>query len=197
MGRVIAVGLLLVLSGCTALATVAAIPGVVVDGVVDIFHGQERSLPVDMRTALVAVQKGLRATRLDVDVLEPVKGGYAVGFGNEKLDGTLRLTPQTPMLTTMNIKVRHGISREKSVEKTLMDEIQDASAHVSKWQRFDYRGYGEIRAEPDKASKRLGWYRLQAKLEIGASRQKGWLTIKMPNGDKGFLEGALPSSARN
>jgi hypothetical protein len=197
MGRVIAVGLLVALSGCTALATVAAIPGVVVDGVVDMFQGQERSLPVDMRTALVAVQQGLRETRLDVDVLEPVKGGYAVGFGNEKLDGTLRLTPQTPMLTTMNIKVRHGISREGSVEKTLMDEIQNASTHVTKRQHFDFKGYGEIRAEPDKASKRLGWYRLQAKLEIGASRQKGWLTIKMPNGDKGFLEGALPSSASN
>jgi hypothetical protein len=183
------------LSGCAALTAVAAIPGAVVEGVADMFQGQERSMPVDMRSALVATQQGLRATRLDVDVLEPVKDGYYIAFGNDRLDGELQLTPQTPMLTTMDIKVRHGISREKSVEKTLMDEIQETSTHVSGKQSFDFRGYGDIRAQPELNAKRLGWFRRKAKLEVKASRQKGWLSIKMPSGARGFLEGELPPSA--
>jgi hypothetical protein len=150
---------------------------------------------VDMRTALVATQRGLRATRLDVDVLEPVKDGYYIVFGNDKLDGKLQLTPQTSMLTTMDIKVHHGISREESVEKTLMDEIQNATTHVSQRQGFDFRGYGEIRAQPENGAKRLGWYRQRAKLEVKASRQKGWLSIEMPSGAEGYVEGELPPGA--
>ncbi|HXH64659.1 MAG TPA: hypothetical protein VNH42_04010 [Mariprofundaceae bacterium] len=183
------------LSGCAAMTTVAAIPGVMIEGVVNMFQGQERSMPVDMRTALVATQQGLRVTRLDVDVLEPVKDGYYIAFGNDKLDGQLQLTPQTPMLTTMDIKVHHGMSREESVEKTLMDQIQNASTHVSSRQSFDFKGYGDIRSQPEKGAKRLGWYRQRAKLEVKASRQKGWLSIKMPSGADGFVEGELPAVA--
>lgn len=196
MGRLIPWVLVAGLSGCAAMTTVAAIPGVMVEGIVDMFQGQERTLPVDMRTALVATQQGLRATRLDVDVLEPVKNGYYIAFGNDKLDGKLELTPQTPMLTTMDIKVHHGMSREESVEKTLMDQIQDVSTHVSRRQSFDFRGYGEVHAQPERDGKKLGWFRLKAKLEVKASRQKGWLTIKLPSGANGFLEGDLPLSAK-
>jgi len=195
MGRLIPLMLAAGLSGCAALTTIAAIPGALVEGVVGMFQGQERSLPVGMRTALVATQRGLRVTRLDVDVLEPRKDGYYIAFGNDKLDGELQLTPQTSMLTTMDIKVRHGVSREESVEKTLMDEIQGASTHVSKQQSFDFSGYGEIFAKPERDAKRLGWFRRKAKLDVRKSRQPGWLSINMPNGDKGFLEGKLPASA--
>lgn len=195
MGRLTPLLLVAGLSGCAAMTTIAAIPGAMVEGIVGMFQGQERSLPVDMRTALVATQQGLRATRLDVDVLEPAKDGYYIGFGNGKLDGKLQLTPETPMLTTMDIKVRHGVSRQESVEETLMDEIQDASKHISKTQSFDFTGYGEIRAQPEEGAKRLGWFRRQASLEVRASRQKGWLRIKMPSGAKGFLEGELSAHA--
>jgi uncharacterized transporter YbjL len=195
MGRVIVVVLSLVLSGCAALTVVAAIPSALVEGVAGLFQGQVRTLPVDMRTSLVAVQQVLHNTHLDVDVLEPVKDGYAIGFGNKKIDGTLRLTPQTSMLTTMNMKVYQGISRETSVETTLVDEIQRVSAQVSQRQQFDFSGYGIIRTGPDKAAKQLGWYRRRAELKIKATRQQGWLIIKMPNGDTGYLEGDLLSNA--
>lgn len=195
MGRLTPLLLALVLSGCAAMTTVAAIPGVMVEGVVGLFQGQEQSLPVDMRTALVASQQGLRATRLDVDVLEPVKGGYDIAFGNDKLDGQLKLTSQTPMLTTLDIKVRHGVMREESVEKTLLTEIQNAAAHVSPHQRFDFSGYGDIRAKPDSTAKRLGWFRHHAKLEVKASRFSGWLSIALPSGASGYLQGELPPGA--
>jgi len=193
MGRLTPLLLAVTLSSCATVTTVAAIPGVVVEGVVGMFQGQERSMAVGMRTALVASQQGLRATRLDVDVLEPVKGGYDIAFGNDRLDGRLQLTPQTPMLTTMDITVRHGFSREKSVEKTLLDEIQATSAHVSQRQAFDFAHYGDIRAEPDSKAKRIGWFRYRAKLEVKTSRASGWLSIKMPSGIQGFLQGKLPS----
>lgn len=197
MGRLTPLLLAAALSGCAAMTTVAAIPGVMVEGVVGMFQGQEQSMPVDMRTALVATQKGLRATRLDVDVLEPFKGGYDIAFGNDKLDGQLQLTPQTPMLTTLDIKVRHGFSREESVEKTLLSEIQSASAHVSRHQHFDFAGYGEIRAQPNPTAKRLGWFRHHAKLEVHASRFSGWLSIKLPSGAQGYLQGELPPGAKS
>lgn len=195
MGRLIPLMLAAGLTGCAAMTTIAAIPGALVEGVVGMFQGQERSLPVSMRTALVATQRGLRATRLDVDVLEPVKNGYYIAFGNNRLDGKLQLTPQTSMLTTMDIKVRHGVSREKSVEKTLMDEIQGASTHVSRRQSFDFRGYGEIFAKPERDAKRLGWFRRKAKLDVSKSRQHGWVSIEMPSGTNGFVEGELPARA--
>jgi len=195
MGRLTPLLLAAALSGCAAMTTVAAIPGVMVEGVVGMFQGQEQTMPVDMHTALVAVQNGLRATRLDVDVLEPVKGGYDVAFGNDKLDGKLELTSQTPMLTTVDIVVRHGFSREKSVEKTLLTEIQNASAHVPRHRRFDFAGYGDIRATPDSTAKRLGWFRHHAKLEVKGSRHHGWLSIKLPSGAKGYLQGELPPGA--
>ena len=192
MGRLIPLILVAALSGCVAMTTVAAIPGVVVDSVVGMFQGQEQSMPVAMTTALVATQQGLRTTRLNVDVLEPVKGGYDIAFGNDKLDGQLRLTPQTPMLTTVDIKVRRGFSREKSVENTLLTEIQNAAQHVPPRQGFDFSGYGDIRAEADSQAKRLGWFRYGAKLEVKTSRFAGWLSIKMPSGIQGFLQGKLP-----
>ena len=195
MGRLTPLLLAVALSGCATITTVAAIPGVMVEGVVGLFQGQEQTMPVDMRTALVASQRGLRATRLDVDVLEPVKDGYDIAFGNDNLDGKLELTPQTPMLTTLDIVVRHGVMRKESVEKTLLAEIQSASLHVRPHRAFDFAGYGEIRADPNPKAKRLGWFRHHAKLEVKATRVAGWLSIKLPSGAKGYLQGELPPGA--
>jgi hypothetical protein len=76
-----------------------------------------------------------------------------------------------------------------------LTEIQNAMARVSAQQRFDFTDYGDIRAEPDSAAKRLGWFRHRAKLEVKASRLVGWLSIKLPSGAQGFLQGALPPGA--
>ena len=119
----------------------------------------------------------------------------AIAFAKDPRDGKLQLTPHPPMMTTLDIVVRHGFSREESVEKTLLTEIQDAAAHVSAHQSFDFAGYGDIRAAPDSTAKRLGWFRHHAKLEVKASRHGGWLSIALPSGAQGYLQGELPPGA--
>jgi len=192
MGRIAFLLVAFSLGGCAALTTVAAIPGALIGGTVGFFHGQDESIPVSMQTSLASVQQGLRRMELDVDVLEPVKNGYAIGFGNEKLDGTVKLKQQTPKLTTVSIIVRRGVARQKSVEQAIMKEIRKVSERRGANKKFDFRRYHNVRIKPSIQTQRVGWYRPGAQLEASKSRKAGWLRIKMPSRKWGYLKGVLP-----
>ncbi len=190
MGR-IAFFAFLLLGGCASAATVAAVPGTLIGGVVDFFKSQDKSLPVGMQYSLASVQQGLRRMELDVDVLEPVGEGYAIGFGNDKMDGRIGLKYQTPMLTTVSIIVHRGIGRQNSVEQAILNVIQEVSERRDTHRKFNFLGYHNIRAQPSIKSQRLGWYRPGALLTVNKSRKDGWLRIKMPSGKWAYLKGKL------
>jgi len=192
MGRIVFLLATMTLSGCVAMTTVAAIPGALIGGVVGYFQGQEESLPVSMQISLASVQHGLHRMDLAVDVLEPVKEGYAIEFGNEKLDGIIKLKRQTSKLTTVSIIVHHGVSRQKSVEQAIMKAIRKASERRGVHKKFNFRGYHYVRVKPSIKTERIGWYRPGAMLEANKSRKEGWLRIKMPSKKWGYLKGALP-----
>jgi len=179
----------LLLGGCAAVATVAAVPAALIEGTVDFLRSQKESLPVSMQTSLVSVQQGLRRMDLAVDVLEPVKEGYAIEFGNDKLDGTIDLKPQTSMLTTISIIVHRGVSRQNSVEQAIIKVIRDASARRDANEKFNFQGYHHIRILPSIKARRIGWYRPGALLKASRSRKKDWIRIKMPSGKWGYLKG--------
>ncbi len=191
MGRIVVGILLLLLGGCASASAVTAVPGGLIEGVVDFFRSQEESLPASMQNALASVQQGLRQMELDVDVLEPVGEGYAIGFGNDRMDGTIGLKRQTPMLTTVSIIVHRGVGRQHSVEQAILKVVQEVSAHRNTHKRFNFLGYHNIRIQPLIKSRRVGWYRPGALLELDKSRRSGWLRIDMPSGKWGYLKGKL------
>jgi len=182
----------LILGGCAVASTVAAVPEALVQGAVDLFRSQEESLPVSMQTSLASTQQGLRMMKLDADVLEPVKEGYAIGFGNETLDGTVELKRQTSMLTTISVAVHQGIGRQKSVEQAIIKELRNQSERMGTDQRFDFRGYQDIRLKPAIKAKRIGWFRPGAMLNAKKTRKTGWIKVRMPSGGWGYLQGSLP-----
>jgi len=182
----------LLLGGCAATATVAAVPGALIEGAVNFFRSQEESLPVNMRKSLASVQQGLRRMELDVDVLEPVQEGYAIQFGNEKLDGTIELKYQTAMLTTISIIVHRGVGRQNSVEQAIIKMIRKVSEQKDTHAKFNFMRYHNVRVKPSIKTQRIGWYRPGAFLEASKSRKDGWLRIKMPSGKWGYLKGKLP-----
>jgi len=194
MGRIASVFVFaaMLLSGCAATATVAAVPGALVEGAVNFFRSQEESLPVDIQTSLASVQQGLRRMELDVDVLEPVEEGYALKFSNRNLDGVIELERQTPMLTTVYIIVHRGVGRQNSVEKAIIKVVRDVSERRNAQKKFNFMGYHHIRIQPSIKTRRIGWYRPGALLEAEKSRKEGWVRIKMPSGKWGYLKGKLP-----
>ncbi|MDX8392681.1 MAG: hypothetical protein R8K53_08995, partial [Mariprofundaceae bacterium] len=117
----------LLFNGCAAVVAVSAIPGVLVDHTVGFFSAHEASLPVGMQQALASVQQGLSSMSLQADVLEPVEEGYAVEFGNGKLDGNIRLKRQTESLTTLTASAYRGMTHEVSVEQAIVKAIHQAS----------------------------------------------------------------------
>jgi len=190
MGRIV-FGAFLLLGGCASAATVAAVPGTLIGGVVDFFKSQEESLPVNMQYSLASVQQGLRQMDLDVDVLEPVGEGYAIGFGNARIDGRMGLKRQTPMLTTVSIIVHRGVGRQHSVEQAILNVVEKVSERGDTHKTFNFRGYHNVRARPLIRSPRVGWYRPGALLAVSKSRKDGWLKIKMPSGKRAYLKGKL------
>lgn len=189
------------LSGCTVMTTAAAIPGFLVEGVFGHFQGTEESYPVSMRTALAASQNVLREMKLDADLLEPQeKGNYVILFGNDRIDGQIALSPQTPELTTFYVKVKNGMSRQESVERAILEELHKTVDHISRRARFDFRGYDQIREQPDKHAAKLAWFRNGASLAVKPAGKKhpGWLQIKLPSKKIGYLTGHItkPSTAK-
>jgi len=181
----------LLLSGCAAVAAVSAIPAVLVDRAVGFFSGQEASLPVSMQQALVGVQQGLAGMDLQVDVLEPDEDGYAMEFGNGKLDGDIQLKRQTGNLTTLTVSAHRGMSHQTSVEVALVKEVQQASQQAGENESFNFDGYGKVYVKPDERAKSIGWFRPGAMLNVSESKPSGWLKIKMPSGKNGYLKGKL------
>ncbi len=187
MGRLKGILIALTLSGCAA-GAITAVPGVLVEGAVNFFRSQEESLAIDMKTALASVQYGLHKMDLDINVLEPVDDGYAITFGNRKLDGLLTLKRQTARLTTLSITVRRGVMRQRSVETAILKAIHAVAERSSRPRRVSLRGFRNIRARPSLKARRIGWYRPGALLAVEKSRRKDWLRIKMPSGRWGYLK---------
>jgi len=192
MGRITFVLASLLLGGCVAIATVAAVPAALIEGTVKYLQGQEESFPVNLQTSLASVQQGLRRMDLSVDVLEPVKGGYAIAFGNDTLDGLIKLKQQTPMLTTISITVRRGISRQHSVEQAIIKVVRHVSEQRNARKAFNFHVYHHVRILPAIRAQRIGWYRPGALLKASQSRKKDWIRIKMPSGKWGYVKGKLP-----
>ncbi len=179
--------LTLLLNGCAAATAVSAIPGVLVERAVSFFSGQEASLPVGMQQALVGVQQGLKQMGLQVDVLEPIEDGYAVEFGNGELDGGVQLKRQTRSLTTLTVSAHRGLTHEASVEQAMVKAIRLATEQTNKDIRFDFQGYRKIYAKPDTGKRHVGWFRPGAMLHVTKNKHPGWLKIKLPSGQAGYV----------
>jgi hypothetical protein len=179
------------LTGCAAVSAVAIIPGTLLEAVANQFVGEEESFPVSMQTSLAATQLGLRSMNLDVDILEIQKeGGYAVAFGNDKLNGSIRLKKQTERLTTIYVKVRRT-TREESVERAVVETIRAKIKSMPRNNHFQKAGYHNLRKKPTVKSVRLGWFHLGAHMDVYKSGTSGWLKIKLPSGKIAYLKGSI------
>lgn len=186
-----ALAALLLLPGCVAMTAVSAVPGALIGAAAEQFSGEEKSFPVNMQIALAASQQSLREMKLDADLLEiQDDGGYGIAFSNKKLDGTITLRKQTPLLTTVYVEVK-SLFRENSVEQAVIDMVEAKLEKISKRSRFDKRGYHNLREEPTIKSTHLGWFRPGARLEVSKSEVPEWLKIKLPSGKTAFLKGAI------
>ena len=189
MRTVLAILMVTVLSGCAAVTAVTAVSGYAVESVANLFQDQEESLPISMQTSLAASQRSLDALRLEISVVESLKDGYLLEFGNEKLDGTIKLIQQTTMLTTIQVTVRAGISREDSVERAIILAIKEKAEKLGRTTSFAFNNYNNIREKPSVQSERIGWYRPGADLDTRELQKSDWLLIKMPSGKAAYLKG--------
>jgi len=182
------------LSGCAGLGAVAAIPGAMYSMVADQFSGEEESFAYNMDAALAAAQLALREMQLDMDMLEiQHDGGYGIVFANNKLDGKITLSKQTPSLTTVEARVR-SITRQESIERAIIQMIGAELHKLPEHARFQPTNLYNLRAKPSVQSQRLGWYRPDAKLDAQHSGTTGWLKVKMPSGKIAYLKGNIKSS---
>jgi hypothetical protein len=194
MGRlIIAALILLIMPGCAA---VAAVGGAAIEGAVFLFRGEEESFPASMRGSLAAAQRVLKKSGLNPDVLEPVIGGYLIAFGNENLDGKLSLRKRTESLTTVGAKVRDGALRQDSVERALITSFREEVKKVKKSDRFNFKGYKNIREMPKISAKKVGWYLPGKLLEVKPLKDSEWLRIKMPSGKTAYLKGSIAAFTR-
>ena len=179
------------LSGCAAVTAVSVIPGAFLEAVADQFVGEEESFPAGIETTLAATQLSLRSMKLDVDVLEIQKDdGYAIAFGNARLDGTISLKKQTERLTTLYVRAR-GATREKSVERAIIENIRAKMKSIPRNKRFQKAGYHSLRKEPSIKSAHLGWFRPGARLEVYKTGAPDWLKVKLPSGKMAYLKGSI------
>ena len=174
------------LQGCAAVTAVSAVPGSLVNVAVEQFKGEERSYPRNIHTTLAAIQVSLDKMKLEIDVLEVQEDGYIIAFGNENIDGKIRLEEMTPKLTTMRIKARRTM-REASVEVAIIESVQESLDRMNSKKRFKFNGYESLRAEPKVKTAKVGWYRKSAKLETYRNGKSGWRKMKLPSGKTGFL----------
>ncbi len=194
MGRlIIAALILLMMSGC---AVVAAVGGAAVEGAVFLFRGEEESFPASMRGSLAVAQRVLKKSGLNSDVLEPVIGGYLIAFGNENLDGKLSLRKRTESLTTVGAKVRSGALRQDSVERALMTSFREEVKKLKNSDRFNFKGYKNIREMPKVSAKKVGWYLPGKLLDVKPLKDSEWLRIKMPSGKTAYLKGSIAAFTR-
>jgi len=199
MGRIVIVlAVASMMSGCAILTTVSGVAGAAFDGLFYMFQGSERSISISMRSTLVAVQRGLNKSGLNVNVLEPVKDGYMIEFGNDNLDGSIELEKQTDSLTTVTVKVKSGAMsmRQDSVEQAILETIEEQSKKVGGSDRFDFNGYDRIYKEPEESSPKIGWFLPGTLLNVSKIyNNPEWLNIKMPSGKQGYLKGDVAAPA--
>jgi len=184
------------LSGCAGLTAVSAIPGAMYGMVANQFSGEEESFAYNMDLTLAATQQALLEMQIDIDILEiQDNGGYSIAFNNNKLEGKITLSKQTPRLTTVYARVR-STTREESVERAIIQMITAELKKPSRSAHFHKNQFHNLRAKPDIRSRRLGWYRPGARLAAHISTTKGWLKVKMPSGKMAYLKGKIKSSKR-
>lgn len=176
------------LPGCAAVTAVSAVPGALVNVAVNQFKSEEKSFPRNIRTTLAAVQASLSGMKLDINVLEVQENGYALAFGNENLDGEIKLEEMTSKLTTMKIKVRRKM-RETSVEMAIIESVQARLKRMNSKQRFHFANYDSLRTGPDAKTERVGWYRKSAKLATYRNGKTDWFRLKLPSGKTAYLQG--------
>ena len=188
MGRLIAISIVcLGLTGCTVLSAASAIQGSVVDSIAHLFQGTDVSIPKDAPAALAAVQQGLRKLSLDVDVLEPVDGGYEILLGNEKLNGHMKIRPEAKTLTTIFVRVREGVSRHTAIEEAVVDAVREQAKNPDVQKEFDMDDYLPLYKTMKEGSKQVGWYRKGGWVEIARVGENNWLQLKLPSGENGYL----------
>lgn len=178
---------LLYLNACAALTVASIVPGALVEAVANQFSGEEISLPVSMHTSLAAVQKSLRSMKLDVDMLEKQKEGYSIAFRNKKLTGHINLIKQTPLLTTLYIKVRTS-TREESIEHAIVEAVRTETKHNTQKANFHYAGYHYLRQQPTIHSSQVGWFRLGSDIQAYKSNKPDWLKCKLPSGTVAYFK---------
>jgi len=188
----LAMFILACLPGCTAaLTSAASMPSSLVVMVADQFVGQEVSVADSMRRMIAAIQLVLQSMKLDIDTLEIQKdGGYMIGFGNDKLTGTISLSKQTERLSTMDIKVWSNM-REKSVESAIIDLVKKKLNTLPDNAQFKKAQYRDLMNKPSMASILIGWFRIGAKLTAEQSNKQGWLKIKLSSGNTAYLKGSI------
>lgn len=181
--------LVMSLGSCASMSAVSAVSGSAVNGVLYIFQGEELSLPLGLRATLVSVQKGLRSLGLEVDILEEKEGEYFIQFNNKKLRGTMQLNRETLKLTTVFVRIRDGVVRNKSVEKAVLQAIEKAALRVSNRNRFSYQGYLYVYEKSDVKSKKVAWFRRGAMAKYSeVMSDSTWLQLKLPSNKKGFIK---------
>lgn len=179
------------LSGCAGLTAVSAIPGAMYGMVAEQFSGEEESFAYDMDATLAANQQALHAMKIDIDMLEiEDDGGYIIAFNNNKLDGKITLSSQTERLTTVYVSVK-ALIREASVERAIIQMIDDKLKKLPAGARFKRGGLHHLRAKPGIEFERLGWFRPGARLDAHRTGTKGWLKVKMPSGKMAYLKGTI------
>ncbi len=180
------------LSSCAVVTAVSAIPGALYGVVADQFLSKEVSVPYNMRACLVAIQHSLQSMRLDIDILEVQEvGGYGISFNNDRLNGEITLLKQTESLTTIKIRVR-SMTRQESIEQAIIKMVESTLKNQNKTATFQLAAYHDLRAKPAITSKHLGWFRPGAMLDADKSRVAGWLTVELPSGDSGYIQGGIP-----
>ena len=188
MGRLIAISIVcLGLTGCTILSAASAIQGSVVDSIAHLFQGTDISIPKDVPAALAVAQQALRKLSLDVDVLEPVDGGYEILLGNEKLNGHMKIRSEAKTLTTIFVRVREGVERRTAIEKAVVDAVREQAKNPDAQKKFDMDDYLPLYKTMKEGSKQVGWYRKGGWVEIARVGENNWLQLKLPSGENGYL----------
>ncbi|MDX8391865.1 MAG: hypothetical protein R8K53_04770, partial [Mariprofundaceae bacterium] len=105
-----------------------------------------------------------------------------------KLDGNIRLKRQTESLTTLTASAYRGMTHEVSVEQAIVKAIHQASERTNPDASFSFQGYRKVYEQPDTSKKYLAWFRPGSMLHVKPSKQPGWLKIKLPSGENGYVK---------
>jgi len=185
------------LSGCTGVTAVSAalgmVPGFVVEGIFKQAQGGEKSMPVSMREGLALSQSSLRDMGFDADIIEPTEKECFIAFSKQKINGAIHMVKKTERLTTFEVSVRDGVTRDASVEEALFAELNKKITPGELSKDFDTTGYRQVRTGPDDSSAPLGLVKDGAEIEVvGLSKNNdGWVKVKMPSSKLGWFNGSV------